>query len=293
MTLTSKIIAVQDRDLDLFNYLLHARILTFKHAAALNFDGNIEVAKKRIQKLKAANLILERPRKTGESSVLFLSKQGFECLKLHGKLPEGCDDIASFLKRSQISELTLKHELETLDVKVAFHEAVKKHSHLDLNEFSTWPRLYEFSVGDPQAYQTGVKTIKPDGFIKMHQIDAQGDPWEHLFFLELDRSTEKLDTLAEKAHYYRLFYRSGGMALRVGKQTVDFKDVPFQVLFVCKSEERRDNIAKKLLEMRPPVLTHAMLSTFAEVCADPLGQIWRQPADYQNAEAVPKRSILD
>jgi len=83
------------------------------------------------------------------------------------------------------------------------------------------------------------------------------------------------------------------MAVRVGIQAEDFKDVPFQVLFVCKSEERRDNIAKKLLEMRPPVLTQAMLSTFAEVCADPLGQIWRQPADYQDTETVPKRSLLD
>jgi len=208
-------------------------------------------------------------------------------------LPEGFDDTASFSKRIQVSDLTFKHELETLEVKVAFHEAVKTKTQLALREFSTWPRLYEFSVGDSQAYQTGVKTVKPDGFIKLHQKDAEGISWEHLFFLELDRSTEKLDTLAEKAHYYRLFYRSGGMAVRVGIQAEDFKDVPFQVLFVCKSEERRDNIAKKLLEMRPPVLTQAMLSTFAEVCADPLGQIWRQPADYQDTETVPKRSLLD
>jgi hypothetical protein len=275
-------IAIQPRDLELLRLLLHTRILTLKHVAALVFDGSKEAAKKRVQKLKAAGLVLERRRKAYESGILFLPKRGFECLSKHGALPEECADIASFSKRVAISELTLRHELEVLDVKVAFHEATKNRDDLSLAEFSTWPRLYEFSVRDDDAPYSGVKTVKPDGYIRIHEKDAEGTAWEHLFFLEIDRSTEKLETLVQKAICYNRFYREGGMAARFGKTAEEFKDFPFRVLIVCKSKERRDNIAMMLLHAEPRILTQVCLSTLKEVCDDPLGQVWRHPADYAN-----------
>lgn len=272
--------SIQSRDIDFLSLLLHTRILTLKHSAGLIFDGSKEAAKKRVQKLKAAGLVLERRRKAYESGILFLSKRGFECLRAHGTLPEECADISSFSKRAAISEITLRHELEVLDVKVAFHEAAKGRGNLSLAEFSTWPRLYEFSVRDGDARYSGIKTVKPDGYIRIHEKDAEEAKWEHLFFLEIDRSTEKLETLVQKAFSYNQFYREGGMALRFGKTTDEYKDFPFRVLIVCKSKERRDNIVKMLLAMHPPILTQVFLSTLAEVCTDPLGVIWRMPADH-------------
>ena len=119
-------IVVRPRDLEFLCLLLHTRILTLSHAAALIFNGSSEAAKKRIQKLKAAGFVLERRRKAYEPGILFLSKRGFECLRENGALPEECADITSFSKRATISELTLHHELEVLDVKVAFHEAANR-----------------------------------------------------------------------------------------------------------------------------------------------------------------------
>jgi len=288
-------IVLQPRDLDFLRLLLHTRILTLKHAATLIFNGSQEAAKKRIQKLKAAGLVLERRRKAYEAGVLFLSKRGFECLREREGLPEECAAIPSFSKRAQISELTLRHEMEVLDVKTAFHEAMKKQEKSSLAEFSTWPRLYEFSVRDSDARYSGIKTVKPDGFIRLHERDAEGVTWEHLFFLEIDRSTEKLETLIQKAVSYNRFYREGGMAVRFGKTADDFKEFPFRVLIVCKSRERRDNIARMLVEMQTPILTQVCLSTQKEICADPFGHVWRLPADYAAGTAAhgAGRSILE
>jgi len=280
---SSTSIVIQARDLEFLRLLLHTRILTLKHAAGLIFDGSKEATKKRVQKLKVAGFVLERRRKAYESGILFLSKRGFECLREHGVLPETQSDISSFSKRAAISEITLRHELEVLDVKVAFHEAAKGRETLSLTEFSTWPRLYEFSVRDDDARYSGSRTVKPDGYIRIHEKEADDSAWEHLFFLEIDRSTEKLETLVQKACSYNRFYREGGMAVRFGKSAAEFKDFPFRVLIVCKSKERRDNIAKMLLELHPPILTQVCLSTLAEVCADPFGEVWRIPADHGEA----------
>jgi hypothetical protein len=289
-----KAVSIQLRDLELLRTLLHTRILTLKHTAALIFNGSQEAAKKRVQKLKVAGLVLERRRKAYEPGILFLSKRGFECLKQQEGLPEECATIASFSKRAQVSELTLRHEMEVIDVRVAFHEAVKKRESLSLAEFSTWPDLYAFSVKDSDNSKGGVKTVKPDGFIRLHEKEADGSTWEHLFFLEVDRSTEKLTTLTDRVRLYNLFYRSGGMAEKFGKAPEDYKDFPFRVLVVCKSRERRDNIARILVEMTPPILTQVCLTVLGEACDDPLGAVWRFPADYQSGSIGPAdRSILD
>jgi hypothetical protein len=288
-------IAIQPRDLKLLRTLLHTRILTLKHAACLIFNGSQEAAKKRVQKLKSAGLILERRRKAYEPGILFLSKRGFECLKQQEGLPQECATVASFSKRVQVSELTLRHEMEVIDVKVAFHEAVRGCENLFLAEFSTWPDLYAFLVKDPDEWRGGVKTVKPDGFIRLHEKEADGSTWEHLFFLEVDRSTEKLATLTDRVRLYNLFYRSGGMAEKFGKTPEDYKEFPFRVLVVCKSKERRDNIARMLLEMQPPILTQVCLSVLGEVCHDPLAHVWRLPADYAKGAAMENtgRGILE
>ena len=50
---------------------------------------------------------------------------------------------------------------------------------------------------------------------------------------------------------------------------------------VLKSAERRNNMAARLAENNPPILTMVWLTTLAEVTANPLGAIWIQPKDYR------------
>src|SRR5258708_34304853 len=73
-------VQLQPRDIAVLRALFEARVMTLEHLSILCFDGHAEAAKKRIQKLKAAGYVAERPRRAYDRSVLFLTKTGFEAL---------------------------------------------------------------------------------------------------------------------------------------------------------------------------------------------------------------------
>src|SRR5260221_11204685 len=79
-------ISLQERDIALLKSLFECRVMTKDHATALYFDGKSEAAKKRLQTIKAAGLISERPRRPFEPSVLFLTRKGLVSLQKQGCL---------------------------------------------------------------------------------------------------------------------------------------------------------------------------------------------------------------
>lgn len=274
---------VQARDLSLCRCLFESRIMTVGHIATLHFDGRKEAAKKRLQKLKAAGLLGERPRKAFDPAVLFLTRKAFALLKERGVLTDYPQlGALSLDKRARVSELTLRHELEIMDVKAAFHSRSRKTVRFSVAEFSTWPLLYQF-----EAFRDGQRgaevTVKPDGFIRIHEKEGDEGLSEHAFFLEVDRSTETQDTLVARAGCYIDYYKSGSFALRNGGTRADYKEYPFRVLMVFKTAERRNNTAERLLQNTVPIYSQVMLATFDEATANPLGPIWIRPIDYRDA----------
>lgn len=257
--------------------------MTACHAATLYFGGSKEAAKKRLQKLKAAELIGERTRKAFEPSVLFLTRKAFKTLHEQGVLVDYPRlQISALDRRASVSELTLRHELEIMDVKAAFHSAITATGRLNLLEFVTWPLLYQFEArrsGDSRADVL----VKPDGFIRIHQEENDGGASEHTFFLEVDRSTETQDTLVNRAACYLDYYRSGGFAMKQGATPSAYKDFPFRVLMIFKTAERRNNTAERLLQHNPPIFTQTRLTTMTEVIRNPLGPVWVRPIDYREA----------
>jgi hypothetical protein len=187
----------------------------------------------------------------------------------------------SFEARANVSHFTLRHELEIMDVKAAFHAALIKSEKFSIAEFSTWPLLHQFETSR-DGYGSDI-LVKPDGFIRIHEREADGGLSEHCLFLEVDRSSETQDTLVNRAEAYLAYYRSGGFAVRSGSTRDRFKEYPFRVLMVFKSAERRNNMAERLVENVPSIRTQVWLATFAEVTAHPLGVIWIQPKDYKEA----------
>jgi hypothetical protein len=274
-------IAPQKRDLALLRGLFECRVMTTDHATVLYFDGKDEAAKKRLQKIKAAGLITERPRRAFEPSVLFLTRKGLTLLQEKGVLTQYPSfDLPVLDRRARVSDLTIRHELEVMDVKAAFHAAIKTTPSFTIAEFSTWPLLNEFTAYRPGGNGAEI-TVKPDGFIRIHETDAGGGKFERAFFLEVDRSSEVQETLVTKAGCYLDYYRRGGFAVRNGAQRDDFKKFPFRVLMVFKNAERRNNTALRLLQNNPPILTMVYLSTLEEVTHDPTGAIWIRPLDYR------------
>ncbi len=276
-------IALQARDLALLRGLFESRVMTLRHIAALHFEGRQEAAKKRVQKLKSAGVIGERPRKTFAPSVLFLTRKAFPILAEHGCIADYPPiPVSALEKRAQVSDLTLQHELEVMDTKEAMVSAFTGANGFTVVEFSTWPLLYQFQAQRPDT--RAVVIVKPDGLLRIHERE-EGGVFEHTFFLEIDRSTETQDTLALKAACYLDYYRSGGMAVRHGQPRAAFKDFPFRVLMVFKTVERRNNAALRLLQNSPPIFTQVWLTTSDELVNDPLGEIWIRPLDYRDATA--------
>ncbi len=282
---TSKIhddsLQLQDRDFTLLRGLFECRVMTAGHIATLYFDDKREYTKKRLQKLKAAGFIRERKRQVNEPSVLFLTRKAFVALKNHGDLLEyPALALTALEKRANVSEKTLRHELEVMDVKATFHTTLAKSKKFSIAHFSTWPQLYEFTAA--HAIHGADILVKPDGFIRFHEKEPDGI-YERTFFLEVDRSTEKQDILVERAGCYVNFYRHGGFAVRNGSPRSDFQKFPFRVLMVFKNAERRNNTAERLVSNHPPILSQMCLTTVAEVTANPLGAIWIEPKDYRAA----------
>jgi Replication-relaxation len=272
-------VVFQDRDFALLRGLFECRVMTASHIATLYFDGKREYTKKRLQKLKAAGFIRERKRQMSEKSVLFLTRKSFVALKNHGQLSEYPSlALTALEKRANVSDKTLHHELEVMDVKAAFYTAIAKSDKFSIAHFSTWPQLYEFTA--VRSGHGAEILVKPDGFIRFHEKEPDGI-YERPFFLEVDRSTESQDILVDRASCYVDFYRSGGFAVRNGFPRSEFQKVSFRVLMVFKSAERRNNTAERLLNNNPPIRSQIYLTTFAEVTTDPLGPIWIEPKDYR------------
>ena len=256
--------------------------MTAAQAAKLHFDGKPEATKKRLQKLKAAKLIGERRQSRFQPAILFLTRSAFSLLQERGILEDYPRlDSVSLDKRSRVSDSTLRHELEVMDVKAAMYAALPKAEGFSIAEFCTWPLLNQFEAMT-RGYAGREVLVKPDGFVRIHEKESDGTS-EHAFFLELDRSSEVQDRLVAQAGRYVDYYASGGFAVRNGASTADFKNYPFRVLMVFKTAERRNNTAARLLLTHPPILTMVHLSTLPEVMADPFGSVWMRPIDYREA----------
>jgi hypothetical protein len=277
-------IEIQPRDFELLRGLFESRVMTLAHAGALYFPGTTDMAKKRIQKLKAAGFIRERPRRVSDPSVLFLTRKAFELLQKKGKLADypriGLTDLE---RRADVSKLTMDHELQVIDVKAAMVSAIRSMPAYTVAEFSTWPRLYEFPACRPDGQTV---TMRPDGYVRIHEKLADGGVSEHAFFLEVDTGTEVLDRVVEKCLNYRDYQRSGGFAVFCGGSRMEAKAYPFQVLIVCQSEKRRNNLAQQLLRTDPPFATMILITTSAGCTNDPCGNIWLTPAAYRSLTPV-------
>ncbi len=205
-----------------------------------------------------------------------LSRKAFGILESHGILAEyPAVGWTHLEKRAHVSELTLRHELNIMDVKAAIIATASKHGY-EVTEFATWPKLFQFTANQAGA---GEVLVKPDGFIRIQGAHSNGR-FEDMFFLEVDRSREEQETLALRAACYRDFYARGGLARRFGRPRTEFKRFPFVVLMTFNTAERRNNTTERLLLDRPAFRNLVWLSTLKEVTSDPLGSIWVKPGDY-------------
>ncbi len=241
------------------------------------------MAKKRVHRLKSAGLVIERPRRIGEPSILHLTWKGYVALKSGGHVPDDSQlSPKTFQRRMAVSDLTLAHELAIADVRVAFTPAVAERKHFTLMDFDVWPRRYDFSVSRGYSHVS----MKPDGFIRLAER-RDNEEFEYDFFLEVDTGSETLERVVEKCINYREHFRSGEYAMSCGGKREDAKSYPFRVLITCRSDERRNNLIERLLATKPPFASMILVATHPECVRDPFGAVWMTPASYKEVMPVP------
>lgn len=273
--LSSAGIVLQPRDYDFLACLLDSRLMTLKQIAALQFEGRIEAAKKRLQKLQFAGLLLQRERRPQESGIYHLSREGYRILKA-ARTSEIEKDVgwAAIYRRQRISEFMLGHELAVVDLKVAISAGLKQRPEFDLVEMSTLPDRYKFRAIDALPESGGVRfrslVVKPDGFLHVREKRENEEPMDHYIFIEVDRGTESIGRILRKLRLYRQFYRKGGFALRRGATREEFNRFPFRVLTSFHSARRRDNVVQQLMLARSLKMNQVWLATMTELLEKPL-----------------------
>ena len=275
-------IEIQPRDVELLSTLFECRVLTRSQAAVLHFGGRTEATKKRLQALVRAAYVKALPNRLRGRSVFTLSRRGYELLR--GRAHPAVDGYHTWIdagRELRVSPSFVDHEIDVTDVRAAIVTAVAAHPGLRLTEICTRSARIAFD-----AQEAGNRArVEPDGFFRLGECVTDGADVDHYFFLEVDRSTESCAVLVRKAACYRGHYRHGGLAARYGGRPERFKAFPFRVLVTCRTPERRNNLAARLLTLTPKPGGQVWLTTFAEAIANPLDAIWVTPSAYAAAVA--------
>lgn len=279
---------LQPRDKAMVRSLIDSRVMTLAQISALHFDGKASYAQKRVLQLKKARYINERiPPNRGRiyPSLLSLSRRGFDAFVNDNTLV-GIDECWRDLdgRLAKIAESTLDHELEVVDMKIALVNAVKATPSLQLNEFSTYPKRFEFlteHIGLERSY-----VLKPDGYAYITRADGRAET----LYMEWDKSTEAHKTLGVKAFGYKAWCDSGAFSLWNGGTVEDRDRYSFRALFVLPNDERRNNTAEHLLRLAHPktgarLRNEIWLTTHAEFLASPLRPIFVTLGAYKRATA--------
>jgi len=143
---------LQPRDYGLLRGLFECRMMTLAHATTLYFGDKYEAASKRIQALKSAGYVGDRRSRVGEPSLLYLTKKAFDRLSHDGTLIDFPKlTVDQFIKRSQVKPATFQHELSVMDVRVAITTAIAAGTTHQIQGFTTWPILSEFTANRLRA----------------------------------------------------------------------------------------------------------------------------------------------
>lgn len=274
----------QPRDIALLRDLFASRLLSLAHVAAFHFAGSAEAARKRLDILKEAGWIAQRPRlAVGTPAIYHLARGGFVALQEHDALRgypfSSWKDMED---RAKVSDSTVRHELAVMDVKAAFRRAIRARAGCEELEFVTWPKLCEIYSEKPETLDgSGLKMRRtaPDGFLRLL---LQPQEPEGFCYFEVDMGTEVRPELVLKLCGYQDFYEfQGGLAPRFGKPKTAYADFPFLVLFVAQSAAQRNTMLEHITRSRLVKMPwRALAAARDDVERDALGAIWISAGAY-------------
>lgn len=199
-----------------------------------------------------------------------LDKHGIEYL-------EDCDEDIPFpVRKRRVRHEFLQHALDLSEFRVCLEIALQKLPHVQLRLFvpdflqkkegatgltgQKRYRLYD-EIRDPATGEMIV--FFPDAMVV---LEATGTTARRLYFVEIDRGTEGLQTIRRKIRAYQLYARNNLFA-KYGK----FQN--FTVLFQTSSPKRATNMTKLIAEMEAGkqfLVSHAAAVNDSSILTKPI-----------------------
>jgi len=125
-------------------------------------------------------------------------------------------------------------------------------------------------------------SIRPDAFITLDNGASTTS-----LFIEVDRSTERLEIVVRKCLAYSRLHSAGGFARYCGLPRSEARRCPFRVLFYVKSLARAENISRALRERAPQIRSLIWFSS-EPASMDPFTIEWRHAGDHARGPKLSK-----
>lgn len=192
---------LQDRDIELLNYIFQLRLATIDHLSALS-GRSIRALWNRLLKLKQRRYLASVARHM-QKHVFAIGSKGVPVLIEHGYAPR--DLAEKRLRHHELTDIGIQHSLFIADIH-ALIIVLTRNSPIKLAHWQEGPVLWDSVVAHegedpipvrPDAYFTLKRTDQPEGKNTVH------------VFLEADRSTMAHGRMAAKIAGYLAYYGQG------------------------------------------------------------------------------------
>jgi hypothetical protein len=261
-------IKIQDRDISIIQEIAACRFLSLSQIADLCFGGKREAARKRLQKLVRARVLVSKRVGVATSVFLIASRMAGVVASHRGK-------DRRRIRKPTLSFASIDHELAIRNFRVAVvREAIKESITIE-----------EFSIDSHHlAFRIDGSVVRPDGFFQVRFDDRV-----RAFFFEVDTGTEPLRTISQRLEGYRSFKRREKRNVVLSTRNSP-ENRTFQVLFIFKTEGRCKS-ALKYFEGSGSN-RFVLFSTWDAAFTRPFDPLWRFPGRRLRSAAATNSSIV-
>ena len=261
-------LAIQQRDLAILTEIECSPACSRKHLADTFFNGSIEAAKKRLQRLTNAGLISRNDGSPLGRTVVRLTKAGASLIARRGS--------PSHNVVRPIGHRFLQHELLLTRCLSAFRRCLEARGRLAETVTSE----------DKVTFETHCSVHSRDERVTADAATTVLGVEPEYFFFEIDRSTESQTHLVHLAQQYRSYYKSRP------RSGPDGERCRMRVLLIMTSRERLNRTATLLHEFSG-IRTLVWLCLAEDFISDPVKANWRCPVDFaQSSESPTLRELF-
>lgn len=242
-----------ERDLEILQAINRCRYLRTSQVRRLVFPDNqtIQSTRRRLKYLFHNKFIMRlvpfMPVGHGSGEVAYcLDKAGVEFLRNQG------EEVYAYTKPSQVRYQFLNHALELSDFRIHLELALNDHPIAEMKKFTCDFEIkshtrnvigkHRYKLYSEVIHPVNQKryVVYPDAMI-IFKGKEKYENYKALYFLEIDRGTERLGVVRDKIIGYNIYRKQG-----IFKNFGEFKD--FRILFQTCSEKRAKNIRDMLTD---------------------------------------------